>query len=87
MPRGGDIIPIGMIRVEHSEALGALVKRERKNQGLTQAELAGLCGAGTRFVYDLERGKPSMHLGKTLDLLHTLGLHLHLSGLTEKDPA
>lgn len=80
------MIPIGMIRVEDSQVLGTWVRKERKAQGLTQAELAGLCGVGTRFVHDLERGKASVHLGKTLDLLQTLGLHLNLNGLTEGEP-
>lgn len=76
-----------MIKVEDNRTLGRWVREERKTQGLTQAQLAGLCGVGIRFVHDLERGKSSIHLGKTLDLLQTLGLHLHLSGLTERESA
>lgn len=76
-----------MIRVDDCGGLGRTIRQERKSQGLTQAQLAGLCGVGTRFVHDLERGKPSVHLGKTIDVLQTLGLHLQLSGLTEHEPA
>lgn len=79
------MLSLEMIKVENSQALGSWVRKERKAQGLTQVELAGLSGVGTRFVHDLERGKASVHLGKTLDLLQTLGLHLNLSGLTEQE--
>lgn len=84
---GGRIIPIGMIKLEDSHVLGRWVRNERKSQGLTQAQLAGLCGVGVRFVHDLERGKSSVHLGKTLDVLQTLGLNLHLSGLSHQEGA
>jgi hypothetical protein len=32
------------------------------------------CGTGLRFVVDLERGKPTCQIGKTLDVLQSLGL-------------
>ena len=33
-----------------------------------------------RFISELERGKPSVELGKVLDVLAVLGLRLHLTG-------
>lgn len=47
--------------------------------GLTQAELALASGTGTRFVSDLENGKPTCQIGKTLTVLRTLGIRLTLS--------
>lgn len=85
IPQSPRIIPIGMIKVVDNQTLGGWIRKERKAQGLTQAQLAGLCGVGTRFVHDLERGKASVHLGKALDVMHTLGIRLHLSGLSEHE--
>ncbi len=61
------------------EDLGRLVKKERKAMGLTQAELALASGTGLRFIGDLENGKPSCQLGKTLTVLKTLGIRLAMS--------
>lgn len=54
--------------------LGALIHFTRKTQGLTQADLAASAGVGIRFIQDLERGKESCQLGKTLTVLSMLGL-------------
>ena len=59
--------------------LGRIVKKERKAMGLTQADLALTSGTGMRFISDLENGKPTCQIGKTLTVLKTLGLRLTLS--------
>ncbi len=59
--------------------LGSLVKKERKALGLTQAELALTSGTGMRFISDLENGKPTCQIGKTLTVLKTLGIRLTMS--------
>jgi y4mF family transcriptional regulator len=61
------------------EELGRLVKKERKAMGLTQAELALTSGTGMRFISDLENGKPTCQIGKTLTVMKTLGMRLTLS--------
>lgn len=61
------------------EELGRIVKKERKAMGLTQADLALTSGTGMRFISDLENGKPTCQIGKTLTVLKTLGLRLTLS--------
>jgi len=65
--------------MKHSEQmtvadLGLLVQAERKRQGVTQMQLAGLAGTGIRFVSDLENGKGTVQLQKVLAVLQTLGL-------------
>ncbi|ANO51894.1 helix-turn-helix transcriptional regulator [Woeseia oceani] len=62
-----------------AEDLGRLVKKERKALGLTQAELALTSGTGLRFISDLENGKPTCQIGKTLTVLKTLGIRLMTS--------
>lgn len=61
--------------------LGAAVRAARKAQGLRQEELAGVAGVGTRFVIELEAGKPTIQLGKAMAVLAALGLMLSLDGL------
>jgi HTH-type transcriptional regulator / antitoxin HipB len=61
------------------EELGRFVKKARKAMGLTQAELALTSGTGMRFISDLENGKPTCQIGKTLTVLKTLGLRFTLS--------
>jgi hypothetical protein len=45
---------------------------------LTQKELAVLAQCGPDFLYDLERGKPSVRLDKLVPVLEMLGLRLKL---------
>ena len=54
------------------------VRARRKSLGLTQADLADLAGASTRFVHDLEAGKETVQLDKVLVVLAALGLHLRI---------
>lgn len=64
------MFPIGNM---DSHALGRIVRQERKAQGLRQQELAAACGVGVRFIVDLEAGKPTLQLGKALQVLAILG--------------
>lgn len=58
------------------EALGATVRQRRRKLELTQAELAGLCGVGVRFVSELESGKPGLEFGRAVHVMQLLGLEL-----------
>ena len=59
-------------------ALGEMVRVRRLMLKLTQKGLADAAGVGRRFVGELEAGKPSVELGKTLGVCQTLGLSLTL---------
>ena len=72
-----------MQTITTSKALGALVRDERKAQGLTQEQLAGLTGVGVRFVRELEAGKESCQLGRALQVATALGLHVSVSSRRE----
>lgn len=62
-----------------STSLGLLVRRERKAQNLKQAELAAVSGVGVRFIVDLEAGKPTLQLGKVLQVITTLGCEVQIA--------
>ena len=55
------------------------VRLTRKTQGLRQDQLAAVAGVGVRFIIDLEAGKATAQLGKTLAVLEALGLDVHLA--------
>lgn len=55
--------------------IGALIRRMRKEQRLTQAEVAGLCNVGARFFSELENGKPGLRLDLVLRVIQTMGLN------------
>jgi y4mF family transcriptional regulator len=65
---------MNMAPFKDTPSLGQLIRKERKAQGLTQEQLAGLTGVGVRFVRELEAGKESCQLGRTLSVLAALGL-------------
>jgi len=56
--------------------LGAAVRQRRKRLRLTQEAVARAAGCGLVFVYNLERGKPSLRLDKLLDILRVLGMDI-----------
>lgn len=59
-------------------SLGKLIRKTRKDQGLTQEQLAGITGVGIRFLRELEQGKFSCHIGKAFAILHMLGLDVQI---------
>lgn len=56
--------------------IGLLVRKKRKELKLTQIQLAQLSNVGTRFLSDLENGKPTCEVEKTLKVLSNLGIKL-----------
>ena len=64
--------------VAAASRLASTVRLRRRQLRLSQAELASLAGVGLAFLYDLERGKPTLRLDKVLSVLDVLGLELHV---------
>lgn len=65
------------MRVTTMQELGSLIREERRRQGLTQAELAGLTGVGVTFVSQLENGKETAEMGRAMRVLAMLGIDLY----------
>jgi y4mF family transcriptional regulator len=59
--------------------IGEMVRAVRKAANLRQDELAGAAGVGVRFIVDLEAGKPTAQIGKTLQVLHALGCSFEIT--------
>ncbi|MAZ80439.1 MAG: transcriptional regulator [Rickettsiales bacterium] len=62
-----------------SKHIGALIKEVRKELNLTQCDVATICGTGLRFIIELENGKPSCQIDKSLYVLQSLGIKIGFS--------
>lgn len=62
---------------EHEAAhFGTLVRERRKALKMNQDELALATGVGRRFIIDLEAGKPTCELGRSLVVANAVGLRI-----------
>ena len=67
-----------MQKIHTLRLLGETLRQARKDQGLTQEELAATCGVGVRFIREVEQGKDSCHIGKVLLVMQMLGLDIYM---------
>jgi y4mF family transcriptional regulator len=67
-----------------AKEIGEIVRKTRRNLGVTQENIALTSGTGLRFIIDLEHGKPTCQLEKTLTVLRTLGIRIELQLPTAK---
>ena len=59
---------------EAALAFGLLIRSRRKAMKMRQDQLALATGVGRRFLIDLEAGKPSCQLGRSLLVAEAVGL-------------
>ncbi len=65
-------------KIKSPNDMGNAIRKKRKEDGLTLADASALCGVGYRFLSDLENGKPTVQLGKTLQVIAGLGLEVQI---------
>ncbi len=73
------------MKIKNTEQLGTTVRTRRKQLKVTQKELAMTCGIGLRFIVDLEKGKPTCQIGKTIQVLQALGLSIETEHLGDDE--
>ena len=56
-----------------------MIRETRKRLSVTQRALALTSGTGLRFIVELEKGKETCEIGKTLTVLSTLGIKMTLT--------
>src|SRR3954449_2610771 len=61
---------------ETALAFGLLIRRRRKALQMRQDQVALATGVGRRFLIELEAGKPSCQLGRSLLIAEALGIRL-----------
>jgi HTH-type transcriptional regulator/antitoxin HipB len=64
--------------------IGAILHRERRARGLTQAKLGVKTGLRQATVSKLEKGEPATRLSTLFDVLAALNLELTVSSRTRK---
>jgi y4mF family transcriptional regulator len=62
--------------IRSSEDLGLAIRAVRKSTSVRQDDLAGAVGVSRQFAVDVEKGKPTVQLGRVLLLLQELGITL-----------
>jgi len=65
-------------KVTTAEDVGRIIKAKRKETGVRQDMAAGMSEVGTKFLSQLENGKETAELGKTLRVLRKLGLNVYI---------
>lgn len=63
-------------RARTARQIGAILRRARRNAGLTQAELGARVGLRQATISKLERGEPGTRLSTLMDVLSALGLEI-----------
>jgi len=66
------------MKIISSTELGQAIRKRRRELGYTQTEVADFSGCGLTFISSLERGKKTVELEKTLQVVNTLGIDLLL---------
>lgn len=56
--------------------LGSLIRKKRKEDGLTLHDAAAVCGVSHVFLSALENGKESVQLNKVLQVAACLGIEI-----------
>lgn len=64
------------MKITDSRTLGQAIRSRRKELHYTQAYLAEFTGLSVTFISDVERGKPTAEIEKTIHLVNLLGLDL-----------
>lgn len=67
-----------MTKVQDAKDIGQIVRRRRKDAGLTLQQAAGMAGVGVRFLSELERGKSTLQIGLAISVLQLFGIDLYV---------
>lgn len=66
--------------------IGALIRRLRKERGMTQKDLSRVTRCSAKFIGDVENGKESAEIGKALRLALRLNCNIYFEW-TVDEPA
>jgi len=64
------------MRITDAKSLGEAIRKRRKELNYTQAYLAEFTGLSVTFISDVERGKPTAEIEKSIRLVQTLGMDI-----------
>lgn len=66
------------MKITDAKSLGVAIRERRKALKYTQVFLSEFTGLSASFISDLERGKPTAEIEKTLLVINTLGMDLYV---------
>ena len=66
------------MKITNAMDFGKAIQHQRKHMGYTQAYLAEVTGFSTSFISNLENGKTTAELGKSIFLANLLGLDVEV---------
>ncbi|MCU6731880.1 transcriptional repressor DicA [uncultured Coprococcus sp.] len=66
------------MKITDAKSYGKAIRKRRKELGYTQAYLAEFTGFSVSFISDLERGKATAEIGKSIYLANLLGMDLYM---------
>ncbi|MCL2880716.1 MAG: helix-turn-helix transcriptional regulator [Treponema sp.] len=67
------------MNLDDTQSFGKAVRAYRKRQKISQTQIAAVANTGTRFISDLENGKPSVQLDKALKVAWLLGIRFEVA--------
>ncbi|MBQ0090183.1 MAG: helix-turn-helix transcriptional regulator [Prevotellaceae bacterium] len=66
------------MKISETTEFGKAIKARRKELGYTQVFLSEFSGLSVSFISDVENGKKTIELGKSIYLANLLGMDLEL---------
>ena len=64
------------MKITDSKSLGNAIRQRRKELKYTQGYISEITGLSVSFLSDLENGKPTAEIGKTIEVINLLGLDI-----------
>ena len=64
------------MKITDAASLGNVIRSRRKELKYTQSYISEITGLSVSFLSDLENGKPTAEIGKTIEVINLLGLDI-----------
>ncbi len=64
------------MKITDTASLGNAIRSRRKELNYTQGYISEITGLSISFLSDLENGKPTAEIGKTIEVINLLGLDI-----------
>lgn len=64
------------MKIIDAASLGNAIRQRRKELKYTQGNISEITGFSVSFLSDLENGKPTAEIGKTIEIINLLGLDI-----------
>ena len=68
------------MKITDAASLGNAIRLRRKELKYTQGYISEITGLSVSFLSDLENGKPTAEIGKTIEVINLLGLDILVEG-------